>query len=95
MTTFYIVVLNILPLFVIYSRLVSGLESTAVHEIRKYKLTIKLAFGRLICVHRYHYNFVGLESVGVDRATVTVMGSIIGTLVLRRTAGEVPAHPRF
>ena len=34
-------------------------------------MRIKLAVGRLICVHRYHYKFVGLESVGVDRATLS------------------------
>jgi len=49
MMTFYIVVLNTLPLFVIYSNLVSGFESTAVHEIRKYKFYDIPCFGRLIC----------------------------------------------
>jgi len=44
-----IVILNTLPLFVIYSNLVSGFESTAVHEIRKYKSYDIACFGHLIC----------------------------------------------
>ena len=60
MMTFDIVVLNTLPLFVTYSNLVSGFESTAVHEIRKYKFYDIACSDVLFVVHRYHYKFVGL-----------------------------------
>ena len=68
--TFYIVVLNTLPLFVIYSNLVSGFESTAVHEIRKYKFYDIACSDVLFVVHRYHYKFVGLAGSGIDSATI-------------------------
>ena len=40
------------------------------HEIRKYKFDDIACLDVLFVVHRYHYKFVGLESVGVDRATI-------------------------
>ena len=67
---FDIVVLDTLPLFVIYSNLVSGFESTAVHEIRKYKFYYIACSDVLFVVHRYHYKFVGLAGSGIDPATL-------------------------
>ena len=56
--------------FVTDSDLVSGFESTAVHEIRKYKFYDIACSDVLFVVHRYHYKFVGLAGSGIDPATL-------------------------
>jgi len=44
-----------------------------VHEIRKYKFYDITCSDVLFVVHRYHYKFVGLAGIGVDRATVLLI----------------------
>jgi len=63
-----LIILSVLLLFIQESFQV--LESTAVHEIRKYKFEDWTCVDRLIWVHRYQYKFVGLEAWGWHRATV-------------------------
>jgi len=71
MNDFWYHCLNTLPLFVTDSNLVSGFESTAVHEIRKYKFYDIACSDVLFVVHRYHYKFVGLAGSGIDSATIS------------------------
>jgi len=56
----FILLLNVLPLFVTYLKLISGFKSTVVHEIGKYKFDDITCSDVLFVVHRYHYKFVGL-----------------------------------